>query len=456
MNGNDIVRAGRRFMQYVWDPPPRNEDDSPIWCLGERYDSHPIPTKTENQGGTASVASTSYSESSHSNADSKLSTTNDEDKTRDSAAVAEDESFEKIEAQDEGADNGWPTAFLDDVESKIWLTYRQDFAHIPTSTDPKATGGMSFGTRLKMLGNKGGFSSDTGWGCMIRSGQSLLANALVMIELGRDWRRGQDAQAEAKLLSLFADDPDAPFSIHRFVEHGASACGKHPGEWFGPSATARCIQALTTSPPTPSNLRVYVRPDDSDIYEDSFLRIAKSSDGTFHPTLILLGTRLGIDRVTPAYWASLASALSLPQSVGIAGGRPSSSHYFIGVQGSHYFYLDPHYTRPKLPLNPTEADVATCHTRRLRQLHVTQMDPSMLLGFLIRSEEEWKTWRRTVTAKPGPTSEGGRSSSIVHIHDTEPVYNPSGAEGERAGALDEVQSCDEGMESGEDGDTVVC
>lgn len=185
MNGNDIVRAGKRFMQYVWDPPPRNEDDSPIWCLGERYDSHPIPTKTDNQGGTASVASTSHSESTHSHADSKLSTTSHEDKTRDSAAVAEDESFEKIEAQDEGADDGWPTAFLDDVESKIWLTYRQDFPHILTSTDPKATSGMSFGTRLKMLGNKGGFSSDTGWGCMIRSGQSLLANALVMIELGR-------------------------------------------------------------------------------------------------------------------------------------------------------------------------------------------------------------------------------------------------------------------------------
>lgn len=57
-----------------------------------------------------------------------------------------------------------------------------------------------------------------------------------------DWRKGQAPEAEAKLLSLFADDPEAPFSIHRFVEHGASACGKHPGEWFGPSATARCIQ----------------------------------------------------------------------------------------------------------------------------------------------------------------------------------------------------------------------
>lgn len=49
-------------------------------------------------------------------------------------------------------------------------------------------------------------------------------------------------EEESALLSLFADDPQAPFSIHRFVDHGASACGKHPGEWFGPSATARCIE----------------------------------------------------------------------------------------------------------------------------------------------------------------------------------------------------------------------
>jgi hypothetical protein len=44
------------------------------------------------------------------------------------------------------------------------------------------------------------------------------------------------------MLSLFADHPDAPLSIHRFVKHGAESCGKYPGEWFGPSATARCIE----------------------------------------------------------------------------------------------------------------------------------------------------------------------------------------------------------------------
>lgn len=78
-------------------------------------------------------------------------------------------------------------------------------------------------------------------------------------------------------------------------------------------------RALTSAHSSPSGLRVYVRPDDSDVYEDSFMQTARSQDGSFHPTLILLGTRLGIDRVTPAYWEALKSALCLPQSVGIAG-----------------------------------------------------------------------------------------------------------------------------------------
>lgn len=41
---------------------------------------------------------------------------------------------------------------------------------------------------------------------------------------------------------MFADDRRAPYSIHNFVAHGAQFCGKYPGEWFGPSATAQCIR----------------------------------------------------------------------------------------------------------------------------------------------------------------------------------------------------------------------
>lgn len=41
-----------------------------------------------------------------------------------------------------------------------------------------------------------------------------------------------------------------------------------------------------------------------------------------------------------------------PQSVGIAGGRPSSSYYFVGTQADALFYLDPHHARPAVPLRP--------------------------------------------------------------------------------------------------------
>jgi Peptidase family C54 len=45
-----------------------------------------------------------------------------------------------------------------------------------------------------------------------------------------------------EILSWFADDPRAPFSIHKFVRHGEISCAKAPGEWFGPAAASRCIQ----------------------------------------------------------------------------------------------------------------------------------------------------------------------------------------------------------------------
>jgi cysteine protease ATG4 len=156
----------------------------------------------------------------------------------------------------------WPEAFLADFESRTWKTYRSHFAPIPRSNKPEATSSMTLGVRLRsQLMDSQGFTSDTGWGCMIRSGQSLLANALSILQFGRgkgpprlrwtrqekptmntDWRRGQQPEEESKLLAMFADHPEAPFSIHRFVQCGAESCGKYPGEWFGPSATARCIQ----------------------------------------------------------------------------------------------------------------------------------------------------------------------------------------------------------------------
>lgn len=181
-------------------------------------------------------------------------------------------------------------------------------------------------------------------------------------------------------------------------------------------------------------LRVYARPDDSDVYADSLFAIASQKDANneFQPTLIVLGIRLGIDRITPVYHTGLKAILEMPQCVGIAGGRPSSSHYFIGHQSDQFFYLDPHSTRPALSPQPTQAEIETCHTRRVRRLGLAEMDPSMLIGFLIRSKQEFQEWRKALAEMGG--------KAIVHVYDQEPKFAPGT---ERPEAVDEVETWDE-------------
>lgn len=346
--------------------------------------------------------------------------------------------------EDDQDSNGWPSAFLDDFESRLWFTYRSDFSPIKRSANPNASSAMTLAVRLRIqLADKWSFTTDTGWGCMIRSGQCLMANAMTILQFGRDWRRGSRNDDERRLLSLFADDPRAPYSIHNFVDHGASACGTYPGQWFGPSATARCIKALSQKNPTPA-FKVYVTGDGADVYEDTLFRIAQEPDNTFAPVLILVGTRLGIKGVTPVYWDALKASLQLPQSIGIAGGSPSSSHYFVGVQGDKFFYLDPHQARPALPLhedvnNYSTEDMDSCHTRRLRRLHISGMDPSMLIAFLIRDAADWRNWREALSNAPG--------KPVVRVSDTEPLSHNNAVE--RQGAVDEVESFDEDDNEGD-------
>ncbi|KAJ6526901.1 hypothetical protein DFH09DRAFT_1095095 [Mycena vulgaris] len=71
------------------------------------------------------------------------------------------------------------------------------------------------------------------------------------------------------------------------------------------------------------------------------------------PVLLLPGIQLGLDGVNTVYHVTIkVYAVTFPLSVGIAGGRPSSSYYFVGVQRNGHFYLDPHHSRPAVPLRP--------------------------------------------------------------------------------------------------------
>ncbi|WVQ93793.1 hypothetical protein IAU59_000871 [Kwoniella sp. CBS 9459] len=341
----------------------------------------------------------------------------------------------------------WPDEFYTDFRSRIWCTYRSQYAPIlsipndlliPTPEayfsafgppsdllpDPEVRNPSpvsapgSLPTRPSQAGwswsrppEERGLTSDAGWGCMLRTGQSVLANALIHLHLGRDWRLPIDKPSlvptntveladlqnyaeYVKILSWFLDDPSplCPFSVHRMALIGKEL-GKEVGEWFGPSTAAGALKTLTNSF-APCNLAVATATDSiiyrSDVYvasnftsegwdgRPSVPKQRRSSASTTKSTtwgekavLVLIGIRLGLDGVNPIYYDSIKALFTFPQSVGIAGGRPSSSYYFVGSQANSLFYLDPHFTRPAIPLEippapsaPPTSPQPSCRTDR--------------------------------------------------------------------------------------------
>ena len=121
----------------------------------------------------------------------------------------------------------------EDESSLFWFSYRCDFAEIKPY----------------------GLTSDAGWGCMLRSAQMLLAQAMKMHYCGREWkapkstvkRRGDPFVQD--LTMWLADFPSACtgcwYSLHNMVAAGLTKYDVMPGEWFGPGTACHVMRDLT-------------------------------------------------------------------------------------------------------------------------------------------------------------------------------------------------------------------
>ena len=182
MSSVDFSRY-KRIMQAFWDPEPKNDDASGscIWCLGKEYLTRFTPNISRDPESRVKIEKPALDrQDSHQ----------DPKRVKPPATTWTSLGEREAWSPDNEAEKGWPSDFLDDCESRIWFTYRSNFTAIKKSSDAS----MTISVRLRSLGDQGGFTSDTGWGCMIRSGQSLLANALVLLWLGRGERRAGDAR----------------------------------------------------------------------------------------------------------------------------------------------------------------------------------------------------------------------------------------------------------------------
>uniref|UniRef100_A0A6Q2X6I4 Cysteine protease n=1 Tax=Esox lucius TaxID=8010 RepID=A0A6Q2X6I4_ESOLU len=279
------------------------------------------------------------------------------------------------------------TELLSDVHSRLWFTYRKKFSPI---------GGT-------------GPSSDAGWGCMLRCGQMILAQALVCSQLGRAWRWKADAgqpEEYQRILQCFLDRKDSCYSIHQMAQMGVGE-GKSVGEWYGPNTVAQVLKKLALFDDW-NSLAVYVSMDNTVVIED-IKQACSNTHGNrattcplsqsqllsdWRPLLLVIPLRMGINHINPVYIQALKECFKMPQSCGVLGGKPNLAYYFIGFVGEELIYLDPHTTQSALESEAgSGVDDLTYHCLRSpRRMKITNLDPSVALGFFCKSEEDFDGW----------------------------------------------------------------
>ncbi|MEE6508855.1 hypothetical protein FKM82_023290 [Ascaphus truei] len=282
---------------------------------------------------------------------------------------------------------------LSDVTSRLWFTYRRNFP---------AIGGT-------------GPTSDTGWGCMLRCGQMIFAQALICRHVGRDWRwEKQKPKGEyLNILTAFLDKKDSYYSIHQIAQMGVGE-GKYIGQWYGPNTVAQVLRKLTAFD-TWSSLAVHIAMDNTVVTEEirRLCRMGAVNAGSceaeplcnghagasnsvtqWKPLVLLIPLRLGLSEINEAYIETLKHCFMLPQSLGVIGGRPNSAHYFIGYVGEELIYLDPHTAQPAV--EPSECSFIPDESFHCQhppcRMQVSEIDPSIAVGFFCSSEEDFEDW----------------------------------------------------------------
>ncbi|CAL8092334.1 unnamed protein product [Calicophoron daubneyi] len=288
-------------------------------------------------------------------------------------------------------------------------------------------------------------TSDSGWGCMVRSGQMLLAQALVVHLLGRNWRlpsrtsllSASETSLHRQIIRWFNDSwsSDSPFSIHRIVQTSKLP----PGSWYSASVVCSAFVKLMIEAKQRFNqlsrLHIYLARDRV-IYRKEILELSRgrspekrtdqihftehtghSMDHSTKPcddlfsyspehsvtgsdktdgdsvlecaVILLIPLMFGASKhINSVYIPTVCKLLEDPFCLGIIGGRPRHSIYVAGYQDTDVIYFDPHFVQAAVDVQAGDFDTSSWHCDVPKVMRAAGLDPSCAAGFYCRTRGE--------------------------------------------------------------------
>ncbi|KAN0134671.1 hypothetical protein V8E53_007456 [Lactarius tabidus] len=313
----------------------------------------------------------------------------------------------------------WPPEFYADFTSRVWITYRSHFYPIRDSS-------------LTVLEHE--------------QTEAAGAGVPTPISSRREWRRPPqpvytaDYATYVQILTWFFDSPSilCPFSVHRMALAG-KGLGKGVEQWFGPSTAADaikwsdlpngCILGITLAHAITSSLQAiemgrscsgrthrylaWYRRHNPIYYETIKADNIFYLDPHHTPATIPLRppTQLttASERKRPKGDLCHLRAIIVPQRPPLPLSTSSSSsggaHVRWNSAGANGGGSVLSGEASEAGLNPTQvhyvtsytaAELRTFHSERVRKIPLSGLDPSMLIGFLCKTEADWIYLRHRV------------------------------------------------------------
>ncbi|CAI2371672.1 unnamed protein product [Moneuplotes crassus] len=257
-----------------------------------------------------------------------------------------------------------------------WMTYREGFNSID------------------------GYESDTGWGCMIRVAQMMLAFTLMKhfkYKMGPELNKTLLIQDLMKtILPLFLDNYvqyESPFSIKNIVAEGEKMINKGAGEWYGAHSISQVIKQVNDKYNSQHSTFKILTFNDGLIYKNEVDQVF--TDIKENGCLIIVPLRLGLKKIDKCYYTQIKKALSHPLSAGILGGKSVYALYCIGYYNEKLITHDPH-TEQETVEEVNDSTFPTFVNPHPKIISFSECDTTMAFCFFCNNQDEALSLYKTI------------------------------------------------------------